>query len=218
MQMSSRFVAVVVALVTPLAALAWGVPKVPSAGGGGTLTAAMIDSFAQKAAVADASMKASAEELYRAIGTKEQRAEYELKLTAAQAKTDPKEKDAAVQELKASATSALAAQNFEAATSAHIDSLSAEQRTQLTKAAGNFIVATVANVTLVQQGKELAKQKPDLTAATKVPELTSSVASLVGQTKQALTVAMGLQKLAQAGKLELPSEAVASLTKLDGVI
>lgn len=214
--MHLRRVIVVLASLAPAAALAFGMPKVPGGGGGGGLTGAQIDNFVTLAVAADADMTDSAYSLFEAVATKEEKDAIEAKVKAAQTTGNAKEDEASVKDAKKSALASLESCKWDDAMAARIGELSAEQRDAVVTAAGGFIGAAVKNVGLVKQGQELAKQKPDMRAAPKMPELTASVGNLVNQTKSAANVATNVVKLCQSAKIELPASATASIDQLKG--
>jgi hypothetical protein len=214
-----RKMAVLFVALAPVATFAFGLPKAPSAGGdGGGLTGAMIDNFADKAAKADVMMSKTNAALFDAVASKEEREAREAELKAAQEIKDPKERDAAVKKAEASTSAKLASMKWEGDIAERVKQLSGAQLKAVGDAAGNFIVAAAANIGLVRQGQEMAKQKPEMAAAPKMPTLTASVGNLVNQTKSAISVASGLQKLMKSAKIELPAEATASISQFNAGI
>lgn len=215
-EMHVRKLTALFTLVAPIAALALGMPKL--GGGGGGLSAAQIDSFVKKAQDGDKAMMDSARKLFDAVASKEEKEAEQAKLAAAQAKTDKKEQEAAVKDANASLLASLNGQEWEGKTAERVKTLSEAQLNSVVSASGDFLVAAANNVGLVKQGQEMAKQTPDMSAASRMGDLTGSVSNLATQAKSAGNVAVGVQKLFKSAKIELPADAVASLSQITGGI
>jgi hypothetical protein len=193
-------------------ARAWGIkapaaPSVPSGGGGGA-TPQAIDAFLGSAVVAEKLVADSSQALFAAVASKEEIAEIQARLEAAQKIQDTKERDAAVKKIEEDQR-AVAAKHLEASDAeAKVAALDDAKKAQVKVGIWNASLGLLKNVDLVAQGKALVSGVPNPAVATKLGEVKTALTSIGGQMDGLKRVAVASKKLMSAVGLEaLPTSA-----------
>ncbi len=184
-------------------AIGFSKPKLPETGGGGA-TAADVDAFLAKATDADALVTQAAEALFYAVADKAQIDKYDAEMKAAEAKADPKEREAAVREAHKSRDAALAEIDFEKAGKEKVALLDEAKKKKTGFAVYNLALGALVDVDLVAQGKKFVSGPPSPAIAGKLSEVKDAIARLASQ-------ADGL------GKVVSKAKALMSVVKLDAL-
>jgi hypothetical protein len=186
------------------------VPKMPGfASGGGS--GGDIDGFLTTTERAESLTRVSAIAVLEAVSSHESVVQLRETLKVAEAKSDPKEREAALRQVTSDIAAQLAAVDFAARSKSLESSLSDAQRKQLAVGIYNLALAIMMDKQAVEQGRSLteaasanpmamAKQGPKLL---KVKDAAGSIGGQMGNLSK---VGMGLPKLMSAAHLTtLPS-------------
>jgi len=186
-----------------------GMPKV---GGGGGLSAAEMDKFIKDAKAAKLKMLETEAALYPLVASKEAADDFNRKLKAAKEWPNPAERDSKVVEVEEQGETNLDAIDFNSPeVTDRVKNAPPDVKKNIAVAITNFLGAAATDISLAKQGKALAAKKPDMSAASKMPDLTNAAADVAKQATSAVKVANGLQRLVTVAKVDVPAD---SFTKV----
>lgn len=120
-------------------------------GGGQSSAAVDVDGYLKNAAVAEALMRTSLDQLASSLGSKEGIAEINALKKQAAEKTDAKEKGAIEQEIAKTQAAQLNALDFDKVANEEVKKMDAKQKQKLAGAATNFVLAMLKDKALLDQ-------------------------------------------------------------------
>jgi hypothetical protein len=140
------------------------------------------DTFLQQAQAAESLLKTSLWAMSSALLSKEQVAELKAKKDKAEQVTDPKEKDAQLQEVTKSETAALNEAASDAALKSNVDKMDADRKKLLGASAYNYALGVLQEKALSGQSSGLiSSMGSDPSMLTKVGKVKDVAASLTNQ-------------------------------------
>jgi hypothetical protein len=197
----------------------FGLPSLKSPSGDKASAGAMApDEFIKQAQDADKLMKASRDYLFKGLASKDEVERIDRLQKAAEATTDPKEKDAKIAELGKEKDAVLKQVNFSQKAEQLKASKNSEQNKQIGNASFNFLLALLRDKELAGQSSSVissATSNPAMMA--KVPALKDVAASLTSQVGTASDLASKLPTLFSAVELKAaPTKASDAPMQLKG--
>ncbi len=195
--------------VTPSVGLAqFGGLKLPGTPSSNSAPAGDIDAFLKTAADAEGLVRKSSDVLFQAVATKDQIAQHDAQVQAANAIADPKEKEAALKKAADDEQAQLAKVDYAASAKTMSANLDAKKKAQVGSAIWNFMLGMMKDKELIDQGQGIiASVSSNPMAATKVVKAKDVVSSISSQMGNITKIAAGLQKLASVvGIDKLPSK------------
>jgi hypothetical protein len=194
-------------LVAPPAVAQFGMPAMPSAGGGGA-TAADVDRFVLGAAEANKLVADASTRLLEAVGSKAQVDAYQAELKAANATVDPQERDAKLKKAEENKNAVLAAVDYGAKTQEKIKQASAAQKAAVGASIYNLSLGALKDADLVLTGKKMVSGVPDPSIASRLASVKDTITALSSQ-GESLTKIVGSAKtlMSSVGLEALPTKA-----------
>ena len=172
-------------------------------------SAADVDGFLTAAADADSLIRKSSDTLFSAVASKQEIDKYNEDLTAANALTDPKEKDAAIKKAQDDSQAVLAKEDFAKKTDELKKTADAKKKQQVGAAIYNFVLGALKDKELLDRGQgiisSISSNPMMVTKLGKVKDVVGSISSQMGNVS---TIASGIQKMTSVVKLDsLPTKA-----------
>lgn len=196
------------------AALLIGVSTTASAGLGGltsllpgkTATSAVdVDGFLKNAALAEALMRTSLDQMATSLATKEEIAQIDALKKQAAEKTDAKEKGAIEQEIAKSQAAMLNARDFDKVANEDVKKMDAKQKEKLAGAATNFVLAALKDRELLSQsGTVLSSLSSNPANLSKLGTIKDAASSLKNQLEVAGSLATKVPKVFSAVGVKNP--------------
>ena len=170
-------------------------------------SAADVDGFLT--AAADSLIRKSSDTLFSAVASKQEIDKYNEDLTAANALTDPKEKDAAIKKAQDDSQAVLAKEDFAKKTDELKKTADAKKKQQVGAAIYNFVLGALKDKELLDRGQgiisSISSNPMMVTKLGKVKDVVGSISSQMGNVS---TIASGIQKMTSVVKLDsLPTKA-----------
>lgn len=185
---------------------------VPGVGGGssaGAVSAGDVDAFIKTAQDADAMISSSSDLIFHAVGNSEDIAKLEASKAAANGIADPKEKDAAIEKIKADEATATQKALASDEIQTKLSAMSKEQLHAFGNAAFTFMLGVLKDKQLADGSSALVSgvaASPMLVP--RLAALKDVVTSVTAQAANTAKIGEGLVKLASAGKIAaLPTSA-----------
>jgi len=180
--------------------------KLPSVGGGGS-GGADIDGFLRSAEQARHLTRISAVALLESVASHDAAVKIEDEQKAADAVTDPKEKEAALTKVSDDASAQLATIDYDAKAKELEATATAEQRRHLAVSIFNLALGILKDKDAVVQAQAItqsASRNPMMmaTQAPKLMRVKDAASAIGGQMGNLGTIATGLPKLMSAAKLQ----------------
>ncbi|HVI31036.1 hypothetical protein [Phenylobacterium sp.] len=180
--------------------------RVPGLGGGAAAAPGDIDSFLATTQQAEQLTRVSAISLLEAVSSKEEATRLRDLLKAAEAKSDPKEREAALRQVTADAAAQLAAVDF-SAKSKELEAKATEaERRKIGVAVYNLALAILMDKQAVDQGRGLlqsagANPMAMASGGGKLLKVKDAAGAISGQMGNLARISAGLPKLMSVGKL-----------------
>ncbi len=175
-------------------------------GGSGAGAQASPQEFIKSAQTAEKLMNNSVTLLAASLSSKEQAADLESRRKAANAITDPAEKQAKVTELQKSEAAAVNEAMSNANTEANIKKMDSQQRETLIAGAFNFMLALLQDKALLEQGKGLVTSlASNPMNISKLGGVKDSMSSLANQVSAASTIAAKMPAIFTAVGVKPPT-------------
>ncbi|MCA0358277.1 MAG: hypothetical protein LCH78_15760 [Proteobacteria bacterium] len=167
-----------------------------------------VNGFLASAQKAEALTRVSAVSLLESISSKEEAAALRARVTAAEAVSDPKEREAALRQVSTDATAQLAATDF-ATKSKELEGKATEaQRRQIGVSVYNLALAILMDRQAIEQGRGLLSNPMSLTQGGSILKAKEASSAIGGQMVNLSKIGLGLPKLMSVGKLAaLPTSA-----------
>ncbi len=182
-------------------------PSIPGGGGGGA-TPADIDAFLSAATIADTLVVEASKSLFNAVASKESREKVEALTKAANAITDPKERQAKLDQASKEQNAEFAKVDFKKSGEALAKSADAKQKDATKNAIWNLALGALKDVELVASGRKFVSGPPSPAIAGKIPAVKETIERLSSQAEALPKVVEGAKGLMKAVGLEaLPTKA-----------
>jgi len=182
--------------------------------GGGAKSAASsnagdVDAFLKTAEEADGLVRKSSDTLFQAVATKQQLDAHADVVKAANAVTDPKEKEAALKKASDDQQAQLAKVDYAAKSDEMKKSMDAKKSAQVSASIYNFTLGMLKNKETMEKGQGIiASISGNPMAISKLGKAKDVVSSVSSQMGNISTIASGIQKLSAVVKLDaLPTKA-----------
>lgn len=200
--------------------VAWGMPSIAGVGAdsskssGAALTAEEVDAVLSNIKKATALFDKSISKLSLALLDKDAKAKIDAEMEKAQKITDPKERDAAIAEVRTNQLAAIKKVTESAEGKEKVSKLSKQQAKSFIAATYNFSLAGLMDANAITLAKDVTqKVSANPMAATsfisKVNDLKDAVKTLPVQVEQIVSVGSKIVDLAKSNKIDikLPSSA-----------
>jgi len=171
---------------------------------GSKISAGDVDTFIRTAHEADLMINTAASHIYKMVANKEEVAKYEAALQAANTVSDPKEKEAKINQIKADRDTDLKKMLASKETEAKVKGMNAEQLKNFGNAAYTFMLGILKDKQLAEGSTALvsgAGSNPSLLP--KLASLKDAASSVASQVKSAASMGEGLVKLAKVGNINI---------------
>lgn len=192
-------------------AFGWGLDSVKSAssgGGSGSLTKADIDSYFALSKKADDLKDGSINALDKILRNQDDVAKTERDLSAANEIKDPKEKEAAVNKVKADQQASIEKAANDKNAQQKLASLSKDQKKQASASISNLFLAALTSKSAVEVAKgvvQKAQASPVSAAgfATEIPKIKDGLSAIPTKIEKMYTLANQLMKVAKGSSVEV---------------
>ncbi|WP_297509219.1 hypothetical protein [uncultured Caulobacter sp.] len=183
------------------------ISKVPSLGNRSS-GSGDVNGFLASAQKAEALTRISAVSLLESISSKEEAAALRARATAAEAVSDPKEREAALRQVSTDVTAQLAATDF-ASKSKELEGKATEaQRRQIGASVYNLALAILMDRQAIEQGRGLLNNPMSLAQGGSILKAKDAFSAVGGQMANLTKIGLGLPKLMSVGRLSaLPTSA-----------
>lgn len=184
-------------------------------GGSGGVAKADVDSYLKLSQTADDLQQGSIDALSKILLNKEEVAKIERSMDAAKAITDPKEREAAINKVKADAQAACEKAANEKESQKKLATLSDDQKKQAGGAISNLFLAVLNNKSAIDVAKSIAQKAQSnpvsvASFSSEMPKIKDGAANLPGKIEKTYTLATQLVKIAKDNKIEVPMPKSAS--------
>ncbi len=176
----------------------------PAKASGSSVSAGDIDAFIKTAKEAETLIDTAANYIFKVVVSKEEVAKHEEAMKVANALTDPKEKEAKINQVEADRDTYLQKALVSKETEAKVKSMNKAQLTQFANASYTFMLGLLKDKQLGQASTSLVSgvtANPML--APQLLSLKDSVSSVANQVQSAVKIGDGLIKLAKVGNLNI---------------
>lgn len=168
-----------------------------------------VDAFLKTAEEADALIRKSSDILFQAVATKQQLDAHADVVKAANAMTDPKEREAALKKASDDQQALLAKVDYAAKSEEMKKSMDAKKSAQVSASIYNFMLGMLKNKETLDRGQgiiaSISNNPMAISKLGKAKDVVSSVSSQMGNLS---SIASGIQKLSSVVKLDaLPTKA-----------
>ena len=184
----------------------------PSSGGGD------IDTFLATTQRSEELTRVSAISLLQAISSRDEAERLRATLAAAEAQSDPKEREAAIRKVSSDAAAQLAVVDYDAKSKELERTATTEQRKQIGISVFNLALAIMLDKAAVEQGHALTQSAMGnpmgmATQGAKLLRVKDAASSISGQMGNLGKISMGLPKLMSVAKLTALPASTAELPK-----
>ncbi|MBL0276418.1 MAG: hypothetical protein IPQ24_10050 [Anaeromyxobacter sp.] len=180
MKILSRLCVLAAVLFASPALAGFGMPSMPSVGGGGA-TGADVDKFMTSSADANLLVQNAAGQLAKAVVAKDKLDKITELFKAAQAIQDPKEKEAALNNARATLTAEAAAVDYEKLAKGEASQWDEAKKKSVKDSLMNLGLGLLKDTEVLASGKKLVSGVPSPDVASRLPLVKDTLAALGGQ-------------------------------------